>query len=622
MKKIVKNNLFTFVLTLFAFLSCNQEEIVFTPTVSTGSVDEITATSAKVSGNVTSNGGADVTDRGIFWGVSQNPEVSGGTKLSLGNGNGIFSETIDELTPGVKYYVKAYAQNSKGTTYGNETFFTTLIGFPQISTIDPAPITSSSVSVGGSIASDGGSGVVEKGIFWSKSPNANISGVKVVIESETNDFTTTLDNLLRGTTYYVKAFATNAKGSAFGEEKLFSTLKELPTIATLSAQDITINSAIIFGEITSDGGANITEKGFYWGTTDAPETTGTKIVIEGEEAQFSKSLDNLNPGATYFFVAYAENEVGKVYGSQKSLKTQGNLPIASTTGHSNLKTSSVTLKGIVSASMLITTVTFEYGTSSSYGNSITAQQSPITADNVEVSAEISGLQSNTTYHYRVVAQNVLGASSGRDSTFKTVLTGITGSVTDADNNTYNTIGIGYQQWMTTNLKTTKYRDGTKIPKIQKDSLWRLASTSGFCWYNNDSTTFAARYGALYNWHAVSTSQLCPSGWHVPSQEDIEKLVEYVGGSSVAGGKLKQTGTSNWESPNEGAVNEFGFNALAAGKRDHDAVYDFARVEGVWWTSSNYSTLTSSYFSIIYKYSNSYIGILNKKNGASVRCVKD
>jgi uncharacterized protein (TIGR02145 family) len=159
-------------------------------------------------------------------------------------------------------------------------------------------------------------------------------------------------------------------------------------------------------------------------------------------------------------------------------------------------------------------------------------------------------------------------------------------VTDVVGNVYNTVTIGSQVWMAENLKTTKYNDGTDIPLVTDGTAWAALSTPGYCWYNNDAVTNKNTYGALYNWYAVNTAKLCPTGWHVPSNEEWTVLTTHLGGESVAGGKLKETGTSHWLSPNTGATNETGFTALPGGYRDHNYnAFKYIGEYSFWWSST-------------------------------------
>jgi len=222
---------------------------------------------------------------------------------------------------------------------------------------------------------------------------------------------------------------------------------------------------------------------------------------------------------------------------------------------------------------------------------------------------------------------------------------ITNTVIDIDGNVYHTVKIGTQIWMVENLKTTKYNDGSAIPLVTDNKVWAALTTPGYCWYNNDSTNFISNYGALYNWYTVNTGKLCPKGWHVPTDVEWTILANYLGGEtynnnnteSKTGGKLKESGTIHWSSPNEGATNETGFNGLPGGSRSYYKG-DFTEIgimgnywsvtEGigmeneVWWTSESgelipaWSRTLSCFVSII----NRNFG--HKRSGYSVRCIKD
>lgn len=203
-------------------------------------------------------------------------------------------------------------------------------------------------------------------------------------------------------------------------------------------------------------------------------------------------------------------------------------------------------------------------------------------------------------------------------------------ITDIDGNTYSIIQIGTQTWLGENLKTTKHNDGTALPLVKDSIAWSNLTTPGYCWYNNNVATNKATYGALYNWYTVNTGKLCPIGWHVPSNGEWITLTTFLGGESVAGGKLKETGTTHWESPNTGATNESGFTSLPGGGRNSGGLSDsqngtFAAVRwtGTWWTSSEF---TNHYvYGWVMKYNQSnvqYTNLFQKTMGCSVRCVKN
>jgi uncharacterized protein (TIGR02145 family) len=197
---------------------------------------------------------------------------------------------------------------------------------------------------------------------------------------------------------------------------------------------------------------------------------------------------------------------------------------------------------------------------------------------------------------------------------------LTGTVTDFDGNVYPTIKIGTQTWMAANLKTTKYRNGTSIPHVTDSIQWSTLATPGYCCFNNDAA-MATTYGLFYNWYAATDSNnIAPAGWHVPTDTDFQTLITYLG--SGAGGKLKCTDTTYWNSPNTGATNSSGFNALAAGDRSYTGLFHYLGMYGCWWCTMETSSTDAIEYVTLYNSSNVTRMAYSKGLGLSVRCVKD
>jgi len=233
---------------------------------------------------------------------------------------------------------------------------------------------------------------------------------------------------------------------------------------------------------------------------------------------------------------------------------------------------------------------------------------------------ITGLNPGTTYYVRAYATNAVGTAYGNEISFTT-------SDSDIDGNSYSAVTIGSQVWMGENLKTTRCNDGTLIPNVTDQTNWDALSTPGYCWYNNDEGTYKNPYGALYNWHAVNTYKLCPTGWHVPTNDDWVTLATYLGGTSVAGGKLKETGTSHWSPTNTGATNDYNFTALPGGARF--SIFSHIESYAYFWVSSakffdEYVSSTSTNAwrqQINYNATTLWKGNNSRALGLSVRCIK-
>jgi uncharacterized protein (TIGR02145 family) len=232
---------------------------------------------------------------------------------------------------------------------------------------------------------------------------------------------------------------------------------------------------------------------------------------------------------------------------------------------------------------------------------------------------VTGLRPRTVYYLRAYVISVTDTAYGNIVSFSTQEYG---TVTDIEGNEYKTITIGTQIWMAKNLQTTRYNDGTVIPVVTDGAAWAALSTPAYCWYKNDEAAFKSTYGALYNWFTVNTGNLCPSGWHTPSDVEWTILTTNLGGENVAGGKLKEPGIGYWVAPNAGATNESGYSALPGGFRYHDGVFFDLGFSGYWWSSKQYND-SDAFFRFIY-YQDSTVFRFNnrKRNGFSVRCLKD
>jgi uncharacterized protein (TIGR02145 family) len=391
------------------------------PDVTTSNVTEITASSAKSGGIVTDNGGSEVTERGVCWGTDQNPETDL-SKTSDGIGNGAFTSTINGLSANTKYYVRAYAANSEGISYGNEVSFTTNeLPLPKLSTVAINSISTVTARSGGNITNDGGSAITAKGVCWSETQNPTVSS-----DNKTND------------------------GSGTGS--------------------------------------------------------------------YTSNLTGLKPGTKYYLRAYATNSGGTAYGDQ---------------------------------------VTF------------------------------------VSY------------------------------IADNEGFIYPTIEIGSQIWMKTNLKSTNFKNGSNIPLVTVNATWGSLSSPAMCWYKNDAVTYNGTYGVLYNWYAVGTGNLCPDGWHVPSNSEWTTLIDFLGGPAVAGGKMKESGFNHWVTPNLGATNESGFTGLPGAYRyENGGFYETIGEYGFFWASTEISSTNAWDRGLRYETGEIRAGEGFKKVGMSVRCLKN
>jgi uncharacterized protein (TIGR02145 family) len=519
-------------LSVILFLSgCQKKPVI--PTVDTTAVSSMTTSAVTTGGEVKDDGGDAIIARGVCWSIKENPTIIE-YKTSNGTGVGSFISNISGLLPGQTYYIKAYATNKAGTAYGSQITVTMQAEVPTITTSPLSAITTTSANCGGNVTNDGGSPVASRGICWSTSQNpTNTLSTMTTDGSGKGSFTSSITGLLPGVAYYVRAYATNRIGTAYGNQLTLTTLAILPTVTTASASTVATTTAVIGGNISSDGGASISARGVCWSTNFEPTISLTTKTADGVgSGNFSSNLTGLTPNTTYYVRAYATNNVGTSYGNEVIIKTQ-----------------------------------------------------------------VGGIIFNPSLTY--------------------------GSVSDIEGNMYRTISIGSQVWMAENLKTTKYNDGTAIPLFQDNAVWTKLTSPAYCWFENDASTYKNTYGALYNWFTVGIGKLCPIGWHVPTDSDWTALSAKLGGVTNAGTKLKETGKTHWSAGNDNATNASGFTAVPGGERYAEVgAFGDMRNFGYWWTSSEYNANNAMMRFLNSGDGNLYKYVGNKKEGYSVRCIMD
>ena len=486
---------------------------------------------------------------------------------------------------------------------------------PTLTTTDASAITQIAATSGGNITSDGGSAITARGVCWSTAIEPTIA------DSKTNDglgigsFVSSIQGLSPKTTYFVRAYATNIVGTAYGIAKSCATdPATLPVINTTTISSITQTTAMSGGTIITDGAASVTARGVCWGTAQNP-TIVDNITSDGTGVgEFISDISGLIGNTTYYVRAYSTNSIGTAYGNQVSFTTSPLMPTLTTLLVSSITAISCNTNETISSDGGSPVIAFGvcFGTS----------HNPTLADSKTIDGSgtgyfvsyITGLQMNMIYFVRAYAINTVGTQYGNEITVKTLET-----ITDIDGNVYNIASIGTQIWMAENLKTTKYYDGTNIPLVTVSADWNNLPTPAYCWYNNDEVTNKVTYGALYNWYVIGTGKLCPTGWHVPTDDEWTTLASYEGGN---GGKLKETGTIHWAVPNTGATNESSFTGLPGGQRFVDGSFINFGSTGTWWSSTEWSPSWAWYRGL--SSINTYLdrSTYYKFLGQSVRCIKD
>ena len=624
MKKVL--NLFVFVCFLAGvavFTSCKKTEI---PTLTTTAISSITTSTASSGGNITDDGGAEVTARGVCWGTATKPEITG-SKTSDSKGIGSFTSSITTLTPDTKYYVRAYATNSEGTAYGNEQSFTTnaVVG-ATVTTTTPSSLTSTTAVSGGNITNDGGAPITARGVCWGTAANPLATGLHTTDGTGTGTFTSNITGLTPGTAYHVRAYATNSFGTAYGADLPFNSAAVLPTVTTTATSAPTQTTATSGGNVTSDGGSAVTARGVCWtsGTAD-PVVTDSHTTDGTGTGTFTSSLTGLTPNTTYKVRAYATNAIGTAYGSVVPLQTSPVLLATVTTAAvTTFSASGAVTGGDVSASGggTVTARGVCFGTTAN--PDITT--GTITTDGTGTGAfvsTLSGLADGTVYYLRAYATNSAGTAYGTQVQLLTM-------VADVEGYLYKTVLINNKVWMAENLRTKKYNDNSDVPSVIDGTAWAALTTDGFCWYGNNETANKPLYGALYNWYAVNKGNLCPTGWHVPTDVDFKGLEMSLGMTQTEadagswrgtnqGVQLKST--TGWTTGN--GTNASGFTALPGGYRYYgNGSFQGVGTVGYFWST----TSDTPDRSFMRQLDSTHDGVeranADNKAGKSVRCVKN
>ena len=424
------------------------------PVVTTAEVTDIKLFSAVCGGEVVSNGEYVVVARGVCWSMEQNPTIED-SHTTDGVSTGTYVSNLTELNHGTTYYVRAYAINANGiTAYGEEKSFTTLEKLlPTVTTAtEVTGITVISAKCGGEVTFNGNVTVTARGICWSTTQTPTIEDNKTNNGSGVGSYTSNMTNLEHNTTYYVRAYATNEVGTAYGEEVTFTTLEKLlPTVTTATeVTDITVSSAKCGGEVTFNGNVTVTARGVCWSTTQTPTIEDNKTNNGSGVGSYTSNMTNLEHNTTYYVRAYATNEVGTAYGEEVTFTTlEKLLPIATTAEVTDINFFSATCGGEVTfnGNVAVTARGICWSTS----------QNPTIEDNKTTegygvgsfTSQIPDLVLATQYYVRAYATNEVGTAYGEEVSFTTLAAY---SPATGSSNGYGYVDLGLSvKWATYNV---------------------------------------------------------------------------------------------------------------------------------------------------------------------------
>jgi uncharacterized protein (TIGR02145 family) len=496
---------------------------------------------------------------------------------------------------------------------------------PEVLTLSLAGASTTSILAQGSVQNEGPSPVIRRGFCWSLQPLPSIINNHSEQGSGFGSFADTITPLEPGKLYFVRAYASNAAGTAYGEEFSISTASassgNAPSVSTNAIQYTYESTALSGGNVTAAGSFSVTARGLCWATGTTPTLNHSFCVNGSGPGSYSSIIDQLMPEAVYKVRAWALSEAGVSYGEEKQF-TFGRLAQLQTISASSVRSFSAIGGGKIINSMgPLRKKGICWGTNLYPVISKNQHSKDSTSSTDGFAAMMTGLQPGNTYYYRSYAQSTIGLSYGPVMKVKAAEPDLI--VTDIDGNVYQADTIGSQIWMLENLRVTRLNNGTQLLHLPAVQSWYNNFEPGWCYYNNDSSNNLV-YGKLYNYETMSvqtsTLSVCPTGWSMPLETDWTKLREFAGTKSAlklrASGGLS-AGTGLWD---DGLYNpgtdDFGFSALPGGYRQHSP-QEFANES----REANFWAYWDRRFKIIDYGMEVTSSSAQDYDGLSIRCIK-
>ena len=395
------------------------------PVVTTVGSADLTSDSVQLSGEVVTDNGAAIKERGFVWLKGEGLPTTDSQKVTATGTVGDFTATLKGLEPNQKYSFRAYAINSVGTSYGEVLTFTTGISLASLTSVTVSSITSTSATLSSKVSSHGGETVSEVGFYYSTDAAVDLGKSQKVNSTYSSDsFSISISELSINTKYYVKAYAVNSAGTVYSEIESFTTLASTPVVTTVGSSDVTSVSAVLSGKVVTDNGAAITERGFVWlKGSDAPTTSSNKVKVDGTTGEFTSTLDGLEPNQKYSFRAYAINPKGTSYGDVMTFTTVAGLPTLSAMKVSDITTTSATFTCAVTGhgGDIVSEVGFYIGKEDSVDIETALKISEAyTSDSFTLTA--TDLEVGTDYYVKAFTKNSVGETYSVIVSFKTVST--------------------------------------------------------------------------------------------------------------------------------------------------------------------------------------------------------
>ena len=392
------------------------------PSVSTLGTVEVTSTSAELSGEVSDDNGAEITERGFVYLKGTEAPTTSSNKVKVEGTLGDFTASLADLEPNQKYSYRAYAINAKGTSYGDIMNFSTSVSPPALSAMKVSSITTTSATFTCTVTNHGGETVSEVGFYYSKEESVDVETSQKISEVYSSDaFTLKAEDLEIGQNYYVKAYVKNSVGEAYSTVIAFKTTSTAPSVSTIGYTKLSATSAELSGQVLDDNGENITERGFVWMKgTGTPTTSGNKLQVIGTTGEFTATLSDLEPNQTYSFRAYAVNSKGTSYGETLQFNIKVDLPTVTTNDVTAITDNSAMSGGVVAddggGDILAKGVVWSKSKNPTIDSMSKTDEGIGTGSFTSI---LSELVPGTTYYVRAYATNAAGTSYGEEKEFRT-----------------------------------------------------------------------------------------------------------------------------------------------------------------------------------------------------------
>jgi len=594
------------------------------PEISTANVTDISQTSARCGGLIINNQDSSILSRGVCWSTKPEPDTTDNKTIDDLDSDR-FTSYMTGLTAHTVYYVRAYATNGSGTGYGKTISFKTKSDNEHL-VIDMDGNEYDTIVIGDQIW-------LKEDLKTTRYNDGTNIPRATITQSGNYPETPAYSWQKNDSSFYKETYGAMYNWYVVESEKICPVGWHVPSDIEWSMLETYLGSSDVAGGKMKEAGTA------HWfdPNSGADNSSGFTAFPGITIGTFGSWWSSSEVYGTMAWTRYLFNSTPissrENFGKQSQLSIRclkyadHRVPVLTTT-----RVDTISQTGASSGGNII----YEGGSPiTSFGVCWNTSPKPEITDSKTMDGEgisnfisrLTGLDTHTTYYIRAYATNESGTGYGEELIFTTlpIINGDsiynTDSAIDLDGNVYKTVKIGAQIWLAENLKTTKYNTGIEIPMVENGSSWGSLKTGGYCWYDNDSAFYEKDYGKLYNWYTVKTGDLCPSGWHVPSETDWFELINNLGGITLGGGKLKETGFEHWPRPNTGATNEGGYTALPGGYRHPvgelflDRPYD-----GYWWSTSTNETEGPLYINLNYASVQISYNFYFKEAGLSVRCI--